>query len=142
MDTENEPPGEIHQRLTVLEKNRVIDGLLLACLPLGLLGFLAFTLFRFSPGALGIHLAVIAAVIRFGIHRDNSRAKPVDRDIRISAEGVRIDGELLPRSAIAEGWYQPRSNGATMRLVDKQKRVIFEARVAREEIGRSLPERR
>jgi hypothetical protein len=98
-----------------------------------LLLFGAFLLFRFSPGALGIHLASIATAFRFGILRDNSRAKPVDRDIRISAEGVRIDGELLPRGIIAEGWYQPRASGSTMRLFDKRKRIIFEARVSTEE---------
>jgi hypothetical protein len=103
-----------------------------------LLLFGAFLLFRFSPGALGIHLASIATAFRFGLARDNSRAKAVERDIRISAEGVRSDGELLPRSLVADGWYQPRARGSTIRLFDKRKRIIFEARVSTEEQAQEM----
>lgn len=103
-----------------------------------MLAFAAFMLFRFSPGALGIHFAIIASVLRYGINRDNSRAKPVDRDIRISSEGVRIDNELLPRNEIAEGWYQPRAAGSTIRLFDKRQRVVFEARVSTEEQAQEM----
>jgi hypothetical protein len=103
-----------------------------------LLLFGAFLLFRFSPGALGIHLASIATAFRFGLARDNSRAKAVDRDIHISSEGVRIDGELLPRRLVADGWYQPRALGSTIRLFDKRKRIIFEARVSTEEQAQAM----
>lgn len=133
LSTSPDEPGEIQSRLVVLEKNHLIDAALLACLPLGLLLFGAFLLLGFSPGAFGIHVAFVASVVRFGMARENARPRPVLRDIRISAEGVRIDDELLPRAKIAEGWYQPRAGGSTVRLFDRQKRVIFEARVESED---------
>lgn len=108
-------------------------------MPLGLLLLGAFLLFRFSPGAFGAHIAAIAAVVRFGVARENSRAKPVERDIEVSAEGVRVDGQLLPRKRIAEGWYHPRVfSPSTIRLFDRHKRIVFEARVESEERAQEM----
>jgi hypothetical protein len=107
-------------------------------LPVGLLVFGAFLLFGFSPGAFGIHLAVVASVVRFAIARENSRAKRVSRHIQVAADGVRADGELLPRKLIAEGYYQPRPTGATVRLFDRHKRIVFEARVDTEEQAQEI----
>lgn len=133
------PLSEVRARLTVLEKNRLVDGLLLASMPLGFLLFGAFLLFRFSPGAFGVHMAIIAAVLRFGVARENSRAVPAERDVHVSAEGVRVDGELIPRASIAEGSYQPRlREPSTIRLFDRRKRIVFEARAESEEQAQAM----
>lgn len=126
-------------RLTVLEKNRLVDRLLLAAIPAGVGVFLSFLLWHFLPGTFGIHIAVIAAVVRFGVARENSRAHRVARTVQASAEGVRVDDRMIPRSAIAEGWYQPKVDGeSTVRLFDKSKRILFEAKVEDEDQARSI----
>lgn len=126
-------------RLTVLEKNRLVDGLLLAAIPAGLLLFAAFLRWHFLPGTLGVHLAVISAVVRFGVARENARARPVARTVRASAQGVRVDDRFIPRRTIVEGWYQPKLNGeSTVRLFDKGKRILFEAKVEDEDQARSI----
>ena len=81
---------------------------------------------------------MIAATIRYGTARQNSRAKPVERQVRVSANELSSDGVTVPRAKIASGRYQPRVPRSTVQLFDRQSRIVFEAEVATEEQGIAL----
>jgi hypothetical protein len=125
---------EFAKRLVVLERNSVVHALGLGLVVVGpLLLALAFA-HVFPPGILGFHLTIIGALLRFTQRRQNTRATKRQRQIRADKEGVFIDGDLVVKaSAIADGFFQPRRQDgkakyqSSVRLVDKRRRILFEA---------------
>jgi hypothetical protein len=122
------------RELVVREQNRFVAPLLVGLMALGLLGFAGFMLANLQAGALGVHLFVIASLIRrFGL-RDNRFSKPVRRAVNVGKEGeLHVGDRVIPKGEIVDGWYQPRaSTSPTVQLVNKRRRVVFEADVANE----------
>ena len=78
-------------------KNRLVDAALLAAMPLGLLLVGAFSPVSVSPGAFRSSHRRHRRRRRFGVARENSRAKPVEARYRKYRQRVRVDGQLLPR---------------------------------------------
>ncbi|MBX3232821.1 MAG: hypothetical protein KIT84_43885 [Labilithrix sp.] len=115
----------------------------------GLAAFAAFLVHRpFLLGALGVHLAAIAAVIGYSARRTNWFARPRVRHVRASATELRVDDVAIPRAEIASGRYQPRppvakdakkrAAGSTVQLFDRWQRLVFEAEVASQDEGNAL----
>lgn len=124
------------KKLDVLERNRLIGGLSLALMLGGPAMFAAFLAKVFPPGLLGLHATILGVVLAVALGRTNMRAQRKSRDVRASAEGVTVDGLLhTPRAKIADGFFQPRwshDDGgyrSSVRLVDRRRRVVFEAEV-------------
>jgi hypothetical protein len=127
------------KKLDVLERNRWLRGLSLALMISGPAMFAAFLAKVFPPGLLGVHATILGIVLAVAVGRTNMRAQRKSRDVRASAEGVRVDGVLhTPRARIADGFFQPRWSHeeggfrSSVRLVDKRRRVAFEAEVQHE----------
>lgn len=103
---------------------------------------------EFLPGTLGIHGAVIAASLRYGATRQNTFARPHERRVRVTAEGIFCDDRFIPRATIKQGRYQPRPPiaegakkrlaGSTVQLFDRWGRMVFEGEVATEAEGVAL----
>ncbi len=125
------------RQLDVLERNQLIEYGALALLGVGLLGFAAFLVDVFPPGVLGLHLTMLGLALYFGGRRANVRATRRRREIRTDKAGVWADGMLVAaREQITDGFFQPRpgrdpnkasSYGSSIRLVDKRRRILFEA---------------
>ncbi len=127
------------KQLDVLERNRWIHGLSLALMLSGPALFAAFLAKVFPPGLLGLHATILGIVLAFALGRANMRAQRKPRAVRASAEGVAVDGVLhTPRAKIADGFFQPRWSReeggyrSSVRLVDKRRRIVFEAEVEHE----------
>lgn len=123
--------------LDLLEKNKAIAYLALAMIvggPLAVVGAMARV---FPPGVLGLHVALIGLGVALSQSRTNFRAKRRRANVRADGRGVSVDGALVvPRAKIGDGFFQPRlgrdpnkasTYGSSVRLVDKRRRVLFEA---------------
>jgi len=124
------------KKLDALEKSRPLWALSVALMLGGPAMFAAFLAKVFPPGILGLHATILGVVLAVALGRTNLRAQRKSRDVRASAEGVRVDGVLhTPRAQIADGFFQPRWSHeeggyrSSVRLVDKRRRVVFEAEV-------------
>lgn len=127
------------ERVVVLEKNRTIDGIFKVLIALGLGLFVTAVAAHIPLLILGIHLSIIASVLRWGAVRQNAYARPFDRVVEASRTGVSAENTSLTRAQINDGWYQPRAGvttwwkkrpkQSTVQLVDKRKRILFEAEV-------------
>lgn len=123
--------------LDVLERNALVAKGSLAMLAVGPLLFAAFLAGVFPPGLMGLHLTFLGLFAYVASSRLNLRAKRSRANVRADADGVWVSGKLIvPRARIADGFFQPRpgrdpnkasSYGSSIRLVDKRRRVIFEA---------------
>ncbi len=133
----NTAPTSFTKDVDVLEHNKLFAHASLAMLVAGPLLFVTFLAGLYPPGALGLHLVIGGLVLRFGNQRLNLRAKRRRATVTADREGL-WEGEKLvvAREAIADGFYQPRagrdhgnpkSYGSSIRLVDKRRRVLFEA---------------
>ena len=133
----NQEPTSFAKDVDVLEPNLLFAYASLAMLVAGPVLLVAFLAGLFPPGALGVHLIIGGLLLRVGNHRLNLRAKRRRTAVKADRAGVWENGELVvARSAIADGFFQPRagrdrnnpkSYGSSIRLVDKRRRVVFEA---------------
>lgn len=130
---------EIAASLAVVDPNRVLSAVALAGVVLGPLAFLAYLVAHVQPAFLGVHAFLGGlALLRFVQNRSLAPQRRRS-DVRISAEGVVDGARVIPRSAIREGFYQPRfatkpgALGPTVRLLGRGRRVLFEAEVASED---------
>jgi hypothetical protein len=131
VDETGERPA-IEQRLDVLARNKLVDYGAMAAALVGPLLFFGFLAKVFPPGVLGLHLAILGFLLRWVNGRSNMRPKRRSAKVRADREGVWVDGTLaVPRAKISDGFFQPRaqggSYGSSVRLVDKRRRVLFEA---------------
>src|SRR5688572_15460315 len=122
------------KRIVVLERNKLLNALSLAFVVGGPLIFILAIARLFPPGFIGIHLAIGGAILRFSLTRYNTRATKRSRNVRADKEGVFVDGVLVTKkTAIADGFFQPRRQNykakyqSSVRLVDKRRRILFEA---------------
>ena len=109
----------------------------LAALVLGPLMVAASMVGVFPPGIMGIHVFLLGLAAAVASRWKNFRPKRRRADVRADGDGVRVGGTLLvPRARVADGFFQPRSSHdprkasslrSSVRLVDKQRRIVFEA---------------
>lgn len=130
---------EVAASLAVVDPNRALSALALAGVVLGPLAFLAYLVAHVQPGILGIHAFLGGlALLRFVQSRTLAPQRRRS-DVRFGAEGVVDGARVIPRSAIREGFYQPRvatkpgALGPTVRLLGRGRRVLFEAEVESED---------
>jgi hypothetical protein len=125
------------QSLDVLEKNKLVAGGALGAVVLGPLMLLAAIAGIFPPGFIGFHVLLAGLLLSLATAWKNVWPTRRSGTVRADAEGVWRDGALVvPRARIADGFFQPRagrdpnrsrSYGSSVRLVDKQHRIVFEA---------------
>lgn len=138
----------VERRLTVLEPNKLLRALTRALLVIGPVAFVGFTQKVFPPGILGIHLFVLSFVLGFAQRRHNLRASRAERDVKITPDGVLVDGALVvKKEQIKDGLFQPRpprdpgkasSLGPSLRLYGKRKRILFEVEADQAEANEML----
>lgn len=123
-------PAAFEARLGVLESRKIISSAMTAAMVLGALALVLAFAKVFPPGALGLHVLIVSAIVRRSHARTNFLAKRRERTVRVTPEGVFVDGVLtVTRTAIADGYFQPRPDrdpGSSLKLVDKKKRILFE----------------
>jgi hypothetical protein len=129
------PPFE--KPLDVLERNKLLARGALGAVVAGPLMLAAAAAGIFPPGILGVHLTIAGVLLFLASVWKNPRPKRKRARIRADREGLFVDGTLaVPRAKIADGFFQPRSGrdlskassyGSSVRLVDKRRRIVFEA---------------
>ncbi len=132
--------GDFEKRLVVLEPNAILRAILLGLLGGGPLLFLLAITGVFPIGFFGIHMTILGAVLYWGFRRHNQRAQKKERNVRANKEGIFVDGKLVVvRTAIKDGYFQPRTPGggekygSSVRIVDKRRRILFEAELLGDE---------
>lgn len=132
---ERDGPKAVEGTFVVLQEDRIVTALVTALMflgPLLLFGFFAKIL---PPGVLGLHVFVLAMVVRHYQRRHNYGANRIERGVRVTSEGVFVEGVLVVRKEqIADGHFQPRTREpnkknafrSSVRLLDNRKRILFE----------------
>lgn len=134
-----EKQRQIAASLAVVDPNRALSLLALAGMVLGPIAFLAYLVGHVQPGVLGVHALIGGVLLRRFVQNRNVAPQRRRADVRFGAEGVVDGARVIPRSAIREGFYQPRvatkpgSLGPTVRLLGWGRRVLFEAEVESED---------
>jgi hypothetical protein len=138
-------PRKCEARLVVLERNKLLwvaSWIMSVCGPLMLLAFFARV---FPPGLLGLHIGALGFILRAMQNRHNQRATKREAQVTAAPEGVLVDGvRVVERSAVADGFFQPRAPSrwrktpwrkydSSVRLVDKRRRILFEAEAGEEQ---------
>ena len=131
-----EPPP-LARDVDVLEHNKLLAHGLFAAQIVGFLLFATFVADLFPAGMLGFHLAIVGLLLGFANKRFNLRATRRRAAVKVGREGLWEGARLIvARRDIADGFFQPRagrdrgdpkSYGSSVRLVDKRRRVLFEA---------------
>lgn len=134
-----EDRAPFEKKLDVLENNQTLLWLTRLMVMVGPVLLLSAILGLFPPGFLGLHVAIVGFILGVAQNRTNWKAKRRSRSVRASAEGVRVDGQLVvARKDVADGFFQPRWSReeggfkSSVRLVDKWRRVAFETEVSDE----------
>ena len=147
---ESETTRTFESKLVVLERNHILGWASLAAILAGIALVAAFGLVGFAPGVFGVHLVILGVVLRVIQGKHNYSARRRNRGVKAGRDGVLVDGAVvIGRDRIADGFFQPRpvrsargEHGSSVRLLDRGRRVIFEAEVATEkqavELLRSL----
>ena len=119
-------------RVVVLERNVLVGRLALAAIVAGAALFAAMMVFGFAPGLLGVHLFGGGVVLGVVVGRRNWASRRRGRAVRVPPAGVHVDGVLaVPRAGVEDGFFQPRrEGGSSVCLVDRRRRVVFEAEVS------------
>lgn len=137
----NATPAALQGRFVVLGRNSILHWVSLALLVVGPLMLFAFTQRVFPPGVMGGHLTILALIAQLWVRRQNVLPFRRERDVRVTEEGVRVDGVLAVRKQdIVSGQFQPRpegtrrwllrrTTGSSIRLFGKRKEILFEAEV-------------
>jgi hypothetical protein len=137
---QDEPKREIVSRLVVLERNKLFVGAsyaLMAAAAFMMIGAVGAP----GLGGVGLYVLIAAAVMRAGALR-NLRAKKRSAEVRVTPEGVFVDGQLaVAKKDVHSGIYQPRVGavvgargyGSSVRLSNKKGHVVFEAEVEDED---------
>ena len=131
------PRPPFDKPLEVLEKNKLVAYSALVAVVVGPLMLAAESAGVFPPGVMGIHVLALGLVIGFASQWKNLRPQRRAAQVRADGEGVRAAGTLVvPRARVAGGFFQPRphrdtskasSLGSSVRLLDKHRRIVFEA---------------
>jgi hypothetical protein len=84
--------------------------------------------------------SLLALVAVFLVHLSLERSPPLEEgEVEVSEAGVRIDGDLVPTSRIADAFWVPRlESGGAVRLLDEVGATIFEANVDDEADARAF----
>jgi hypothetical protein len=137
------PRPPFDKALEVLEKNKLVAYLAVAGVALGPLMLAAAGAGIFPPGVMGAHVLVVGLLLGFASRWKNFRPKRRHAQVLADREGIRVGGTLVvPRASIADGFFQPRPNrdtrkassiGSSVRLVDKHRRIVFEAEASEQE---------
>jgi hypothetical protein len=123
--------------LDILEKSKPVAHLALALVVAGPLMLAAAVAGVFPLGFMGIHVLGLGLLMTYASAWRNLRPKRRRAPVRVDREGVAVGGALgVPRARVANGYFQPRphrgpsrasSVGSSVRLLDKHRRIVFEA---------------
>jgi hypothetical protein len=129
------------QTLVVRRKNPLVQVGSWGAAGVGMAMLIAYVLGLLPAGIIGVQL-MFAGVAGLLLARRNWKPWSKVEVVEASDEGVSVGGRLrVPRAAIADGYYQPRTASTerpAVRLLDRWRGTVFEVEVEDEAQGQTL----